>query len=135
MKKLLVLLIGLLLFTCSSSDDSLDNYQEAMPIETVNLPEEFILNQEYEIVVTYLRPTACHAFNDIFYQKHLNETTIYVIGTVFINNGNCTALNTELEASFNFKATQTGASIFKFWQGEDDNGEEIYLTVEVPVVE
>ena len=28
-----------------------------------------------------------------------------------------------------------GSYIFKFWQGTDDNGEDLYLTVEVPVVE
>ena len=135
MKKLLVLLIGLTIFSCNSADDSLDDYQEAMPIESVTLPQEFIVNEEYDITLTYLRPTTCHAFNDILYQKLNNERTIHVIGTVFQNNGNCTELNTELEASFNFKPTLAGTYTFKFWQGIDDNEEDIYLIEEITVVD
>ncbi|MEJ6791665.1 MAG: hypothetical protein QNK89_02720 [Lacinutrix sp.] len=135
MKKLLVLLISLTILSCSTNDDSLETYQEAMPVESVTLPEEFIVNEDYEVTLTYLRPTTCHAFNDILLQKHNNQGNVYVIGTVFQSNGDCTELNSELEVSFNFKATQIGTYTFKFWQGENDNGEEIYSTVEVPVVE
>jgi hypothetical protein len=31
-------------------------------------------------------------------------------------------------------ALQVSPYIFRFWQGEDDNGDPIYLTIEVPVV-
>ena len=134
MKKALILLVGLILFSCSSNDDSLYNYQDPMPIELVDLPEEFILNEEYEITITYLKPTTCHVFNDILYQEDNNISTVIVIGTVFHNNGNCTDLNTEFEANFNFTANNIGSHIFKFWKGLDDNGEDIYLIVEVPVV-
>ena len=135
MKKVLIILIGLVTFSCSLSDDSLSSYQEAMPIESAVLPDEFIVDEIYEITITYLRPTTCHAFHDILYQKNINERIIYVIGTVFQNNGNCTELNAELEASFSFKPTEVGSYVFKFWEGKDDNGEDIYLTVEVPVVD
>ncbi|WP_452225525.1 hypothetical protein [Lacinutrix chionoecetis] len=135
MKKLLILIIGLVTFSCSLSDDSPTDYQELLPVEEAVLPEEFVLNETYEITLVYLRPTTCHAFSDIYYLKENNERTVAVISTVFQSNGNCTALGTELEATFNFKATQTGSYVFKFWQGEDDNGEDTYLTVEVPVVE
>ena len=135
MKKILILLIGLVLFSCSSSDDSVESYQEAMPLQTVTLPDEFVIGETYEITVTYLRPTTCHAFNDIVYQRQNNQRVIHVIGTVFINNGNCTELNTELEANFNFKETIAGTYILKFWQGKDDNGDDIYLSEEITVVE
>ncbi|WP_055436290.1 hypothetical protein [Lacinutrix algicola] len=135
MKKILILLIGFATFSCSVSDDSLVTYQDPMPIETAVLPDAFVLDEIYEINLTYLRPTTCHAFNDIIYKKHNNERTVVIIGTVFQSNGNCTDLGTELEASFNFKATEEGSYIFKFWQGKDDNEEDIYLTIEVPVLE
>lgn len=134
MKKLLILLIGLLISSCSTSDDSLVTYQDPMPIETVNIPDEFILDETYEITLNYIRPTTCHAFNGILYKKYNNERTVVVIGTVFQSNGNCTELETELEASFNFKPTETGSYIFKFWQGKDENDEDIYLIIEVPVL-
>jgi hypothetical protein len=135
MKKLLILLVTLTVFSCSLDDDSLENYQDPMPIETALLPDEFTVGETYEITLTYLRPTTCHAFSGIYYQKHNNERTVVVIGTVFQSNGNCTDLNSELEATFNFKATEAGSYIFKFWQGEDENGEDNYIIIEVPAVE
>ena len=136
MKKHLVLLIGLVVFSCSLDNDSSTNtYQDPMPIETVTLPEEFVKNETYEIIITYLRPTTSHAFNNIFHQKNNNESTVVVLGTVFQSNGNCTNIGTELEASFNFTATQRGTYVFKFWQGENENAEDQYLTIEVPVIE
>jgi hypothetical protein len=40
-----------------------------------------------------------------------------------------------VDATFNFIVTSNGTYIFKFWQGEDDNGNDLYYIVEVPVVE
>ena len=54
---------------------------------------------------------------------------------MFVSDENCAAADTQLQATFNFEATETGTYIFKFWQGQDDYGEDSYLTVEVPVLE
>jgi len=141
MKKLLILVIGLIIFSCSPSDESaIDSYQEAMPIESATIPQELSIGETYEITVTYLRPTTCHAFSDILYQKHDNVRTVVVIGTVFASNGNCTDLNTELEASFDFTPTELGTYIFKLWQGEATNTqgantEDQYINIEVQVIE
>ena len=135
MKKILVLLLTLVVFSCSTSNDDSLTFQELLPVDNVILPTEFQLNETYEIDLTYIRPTTCHAFNDIYYLKHDNERTVAIISTYFGSNGDCTELTTELEATFEFKATQTGSYIFKFWQGENENGEDEYLTIEVPVVE
>ena len=37
------------------------------------------------------------------------------------------------EVTFNFMVTGNGSYIFKFWQGEYANGDDQYLTIEVPV--
>jgi len=136
MKKIIIcLIIAATTFSCSLPDDSSSaDTQELLPIENVDLPDEFTLGETYEISVTYLRPTTCHAFNDIYYLKQGNERTIAVISTVFNSNGSCSVLtNTELGATFDFEALTEGSYIFKFWKGKDEAGEDIYLTVEVPV--
>jgi hypothetical protein len=53
--------------------------------------------------------------------------------TVWDNVVNCVDLQSIEEKTFTVKATQLENYIFKFWQGVDDSGEDIYLTVEVPV--
>ncbi len=135
MKKIIVLLIVAVLSSCNNDDASLNDYQELLPVESAMVPDEFELGQTYEITIFYMRPSTCHAFNDIYYRKHQNERTVAVVSTVFQSNGNCTNLeDTELEASFDFKATESGSYIFKFWKGKDEEGEDTYITVEVPVI-
>lgn len=122
-------------FSCSLTSESTPvDTQELLPIEDITIPEEFVLGETYEIAVTYLRPTTCHAFNDIYYLKQGNERTIAVVSTVFSSNGNCETLNdTILGATFDFEAEESGSYIFKFWKGKDAEGQDTYLTVEVPV--
>ena len=80
-----------------------------------------------------MRPNSCHAFNDFYYVKDNNERTVAIMSTVLDNNQNCLELNDEQQRTFTLEATQTENYVFKFWQGEDDSGNDTYLIIEVPV--
>ncbi len=136
MKKLLALSLVLMFITsCSLNDDNDANYSfEVLPVESVEIPAEFTLGETYPIKVKYLKPTSCHVFKEFYYSKNLNERTVAPITLVY-ENDNCQTLeNTLEEATFNFIVTGNGSYVFKFWQGEDEAGEDQYLTIEVPVV-
>ena len=136
MKKILIYGFTILLFFSCSIDDDSNNYSlEILPVESVDIPDEFELGQTYPITVHYFRPTTCHAFREFYYVKENNIRTVAPINYVFEEDNNCTDLENDLvEATFNFIVTSNGSYIFKFWQGEDTNGEDQYLTIEVPVV-
>ncbi|MBD0831347.1 hypothetical protein [Aestuariibaculum sediminum] len=136
MKKLLLLSLSLLLFiSCDTDNDEYNYYFEILPVESVDIPEEFVLGETYPITVSYNKPTSCYVFRNLYYAKDNNERTVAPIMTVYENN-NCETLEDFTEdATFNFIVTSNGSYIFKFWQGEDENGDDIYLTYEVPVVE
>ncbi len=138
MKKLFFICITILTFwSCSVDDDSNNvNYNfEFIPIEDVVIPEEFVLDSVYQIEVTYYRPSNCHSFHDFYYVAEENERTVAVINLVN-DDSDCEPLEDELvEKSFDFKAVYDQTYIFKFWQGEEDNGEDIFLTYEIPVVD
>lgn len=121
--------------SCSLNDDNDANYSfEVLPVESVEIPAEFTLGETYPIKVKYLKPTSCHVFKEFYYSKNLNERTVAPITLVY-ENDNCQTLeNTLEEATFNFIVTGNGSYVFKFWQGEDEAGEDQYLTIEVPVV-
>ncbi|XMO87844.1 hypothetical protein AAFN75_06030 [Algibacter sp. AS12] len=136
MKKLLVLCLTLILCASCSIDDDGTRYSfEILPVESVDIPDEFELGEIYPITVTYLNPSSCHSFKEFYYLKENNERTVAPITYVFDENNCETFENEEVEATFNFKVTGNGSYIFKFWQGEDADGETQYLTIEVPVVE
>ena len=124
------------LLSCSLNDDTTDDfYYEILPIESVDIPEEFTLGETYEMHLSYLRPSTCYAFNDFYYKSELNQRTVAVINTVYPNS-DCQTLDNEIvEVSFNFMVNNNGTYVFKFWQGEDENGNDMYYIVEVPVVE
>ena len=136
MKRFIVLCLTLVLFSSCSIDDDGTTYSfDVLPVESVDIPDEFTLGETYPITVSYLRPSTCHAFKEFYYVKENNERTVAPITYVFDRN-NCETLENELvEATFNFIVTSNGSYIFKFWQGEDNEGEAQYLTIEVPVVD
>ena len=135
MKRLVVFCLTLMLFaSCSFDDDSTSFSFEVLPVESVDIPDEFELGETYPITVSYLRPSTCHGFKEFYYLKENNERTVAPITYVFDNN-DCETLEDNLvEATFNFIVTSNGSYIFKFWQGEDTDGETQYLIIEVPVI-
>lgn len=137
MKRLFAsILIILITFSCNISDDSTNVYYEFVPIVSVDMSDELILNEIYEVNVVYERPTDCHLFHNIYYNPESTfERTVAIISSVY-DNGNCESIDdSTFEVSFNFKPTNTGTYIFQFWQGENENGEGEFLTLEVTVTE
>lgn len=135
MKKLIALSFILLLFTACSVDDNSNYSFEVLPVESVTIPDAFTLGETYPITISYFRPSTCHSFRELYYTKDDNQRTVAPI-TIAIEDKNCQTLEDELtETTFNFVVTSKGSYIFKFWQGEDENGEDQYLTIEVPVTE
>ena len=134
MKK--IVLLTLFLFTlvgCSIDDDQPNYSYEVLPIDSYTLPQSFTLGQTYEIKLKYIKPSNCHSFQGIYYDKELNIRTIGIQTTV-LESTDCKPLTTEpIEVSFNFYVTNTGSYIFKFYKGEDANGENIFEEVEIPV--
>ena len=136
MKKYLVILIVVFvsLSSCSVDDDSPSFYFEIIPIESVEMPEEFVFGQTHEIFMDYIRPTNCHTFNNFLYEIDGQERTVGIINTVYPDDICEEDLET-VTVSFIFKVNGLDTYIFKFYQGEDEEGVDQYLIIEVPVVE
>lgn len=134
MKRLILLCAVMLSLASCSIDDDNNFYNEILPIESVDIPEEFVLGKVYPITVTYKRPAGCYMFFDFYYTRDLNQRTVAVINSVYPNKNCGIAEEAEVEATFNFKVTGNGTYVFKFWQGKDDSGTDLYYIVEVPVV-
>jgi hypothetical protein len=136
MKKYLVV-IGFIIATftsCSIDDNRQSFYLEVLPIQSVELPEEFIFGETHEIFMDYIRPSTCHVFNDFLYQINGQERTVGILNTVYLDD-DCQDDLELVTVSFDFNVTSTETYVFKFYQGEDADGVDQYLIIEVPVVE
>lgn len=118
--------------SCSDNDGSTYHY-ELLPIEDAIVPEEFEYGKIYVISVKYIQPDDCYIYNEVLYEYNHDERKIAVISTV-LDDKICNPTETEDEMSFKVHALQSNTYIFKFWQGDDEGGNPIYLIKEVPVV-
>ena len=137
-KHFLVFALFLSLFTSCSFDDvgEYNYYLEILPIETVDIPQEFVQGETYEISMTYIRPNPCYEFNDFIYEIDGNQRTVAIVNTVYYSGGsNCVEEEEEITVSFNFNVLSQDTYVFKFFQGTDAQGADQYYIVEVPVVE
>lgn len=136
MKKLVIFCALLCsLASCTLGDNTQPNYSfEVLPIDSVDIPDQFTLGETYEITVHYTKPSSCYVFHDFYYVSELNQRTVAVINTVYTDQA-CTQATEPADATFNFMVNSNGTYVFKFWQGTDDNGTDLYYIVEVPVVE
>ncbi len=124
----------ILLLTVSCSDDDYSSYHyELLPVEEAIVPDEFVHGQIYFITVKYILPDECYVYNDVLYEYDFDARNIAVISTV-IDDDNCEILDREEELTIRVEALQVEPYIFRFWQGDDENGDPIYLEIVVPVV-
>lgn len=135
MKKIVLFLVLITsIMGCSLNDPDTYSYQ-ILPVESYTIPDSFTLGETYEITLKYQKPTSCHLFQSIYYEKELN-TRIVAIQTALKDNQTCSQVLPPLsEVTFNFYVTNTGSYIFKFYKGQDIDGEDVFEEVEIPVVE
>jgi len=137
MRKKLILLAVVMAFInngCSIEDDDVNFYFTALEIVDAELPESFDYNQTYEILVNYIKPDSCTNYEGFDVVKDsLTVRNIVAIGSVRTDTDNCTVESIELTASFNFKVIYTDPYTFKFYTGDNSEGEAQYLEVIVPV--
>ena len=133
MKKIFFAFFVLLLTFSCSDDDSSNYHYELLPVEEAIVPDEFVYGQIYNITVKYIRPDECYVYNDILYEYDFNARNIAVISAV-VDEENCEIIDREEELSIRVQALQTEPYIFRFWQGDDDEGNPIYFEIVVPVV-
>lgn len=135
MKKIIAIFSLLVVLNSCSTGDGVEYQLKLVPIASVDIPTEFTLGQTYPIKVRYNKPTTCYYFNRLYYEKNLNVRTIAVECAEEQSN-NCHDLSgadAVSEYTFDFYVTSNGSYIFKFYQGKDENGQDIFLQYEVPV--
>lgn len=129
----LVIFVTLILSGCSNDDGSNFHFT-ALQITDAEVPESFELNQTYQINVTYALPNGCTAYEGFDVSEE--DTTIrnvVAIGSVRTDIEACTQAIVEGQAFFNFTVIYNEPYTFKFFQGENSDGEAEFLEIIVPV--
>lgn len=136
MKRLFLLFAIIGFFnSCSIDDNNPVRFETAyMPVQSVNIPESFMLGGTYEISMTYTAPNDCYEFNRFLYEVTGNVRTVVIENSVYTSN-ECNNISEIVQVSFDLVVTSNETYVFHFWQGRDNEGQDQYYVVEVPVVE
>lgn len=132
-KRIIFVIFAVIFFVSCSDDDGSDYHYELLAAEDVLVPEEFVFGQVYDLTVKYIAPDNCYINSDILYEYDQDARNIAVISLV-VEDYDCDVLDLEQVLTFKVHALQSNPYTFRFWQGDDENGEPIYLIVEVPVI-
>lgn len=134
MKKIAALIgIFLLTISCSTDTNEPNIRYELVPVQNVIIGDELYFGEENIITVEYVKPSTCHGFNGFLYEKEDFTRTIGVQNYV-VENSDCQITTEVIDKDFIFQPTSTGTYTFKFWQGKDANGDNIFLEIQRDVV-
>ncbi|AWI24985.1 hypothetical protein [Flavobacterium pallidum] len=135
MKRLALILLAIfVLNSCSPNDDMPSYHLEVLPVESFTVPASFDMNQNYQIKVKYKRPSDCHFYQGIYYEKS-GQTRTFGVQTTVLEADYCKALEEDpIEVTFDFLCTPGNQYYtFRFYKGEDENGNDLFEEVTIPV--
>ena len=136
----MLFLIVLAATSCSTDGDQPEVQYELVPIITCEMPYYFTAGETYELRMIFKMPTTCHTYKGIYFEGEGNTKTL-AIQTVVAQRNDCqpieqigTASPETESAKYNFTPSGPGSTyIFKIWTGKNEQGENTYYEVEVPV--
>ena len=133
MKKFLLIVITCLSLGSCSSDDPAMYRLEILPVESYIVPQSFVFRDTYVIKLNYKRPTTCHALHGIYFRAIENSRTIGIQSTFSLQDYCQDYTGEAFETSFDFYVNSMETYIFRFYKGKDENNNDIYESVEIPV--
>ncbi|GAA0872809.1 hypothetical protein GCM10009117_19560 [Gangjinia marincola] len=134
-KNVVAILFMVFVASCSL-DDGDDFVFDVAPTISVDLPDSLQKGQTYQFKVIYERESTCQAGYGFNYSTDGNERFISVLTQTQVGATNCVENDTLtgiISLNFIVDGTIDDFYVFNFWQGEDEDGEQEYLSIEVPV--
>ena len=132
MKKIVLLLIGIVVLSSCLNNDEPNYKYEFLKIDSAETPDSFTFGEKDTIKIKYTLLNDCYSFNHLYYQPE--DTTRVVAVTALVTlDGACAEVIKQEEYSFVVEANQKEDYIFKFFKGKDANDVSIFDEVIIPV--
>lgn len=135
---ILIFLFSVFLFSCSLDNDDVYSYYktELVPIDQIDFPDSFNYEAEYTIPFKYSLPNGCYYYDNLYYTTQGATRTIAIQVSVDASpDVVCTEAVVQEEDEFFLTVSQTEDYTFKIWKGVDDDGQDVYDEIIVPVLE
>ena len=130
-RKLLLVFTSIILLSCSNNEPINFEYT-FVPITEIIAPVSFTFGETDTLKLKYTLPNGCYHFNDVYYE-YKDSTRIVAIRASKELEAYCTGALIMKEYDLLVTAKQEEDYLFKFWKGTDNNDENIFEEVIVPV--
>ncbi|MDO5510583.1 MAG: hypothetical protein Q4F57_07795 [Weeksellaceae bacterium] len=131
---LATLLMGVIfiLSSCNKQDDEWSNYSYvALKIDSISMPDSAQLGSAVAIRPYYQRMENCEQFYGFDYQRSDFERTVLAVG---LRNSVVQCGDTLTQQSqFTFQPLETGTYNFRFWNGRDAEGDNMFVNEEIVI--
>ncbi len=130
-KILMLCLLVTAVVSCSLDDDGGTNFvYKLTPITAVEMPDTVVRGQNYDIKVSFERPSECYLFSGFNFTKNNNERVVGAVSTVIGDRDSCVpydSVHIQTE-TLKFMVVRSDYYVFKFWKGVDSIGQPEYIT-------
>ena len=124
------------LASCSIDDDGANFYYAPLEIVNAQVPDTFEYGKVYTIKVDLLRPDDCTLSDSFDVRRSATDSTnirtVSAIGIV-LEKDECQEVAEEITDSFQFEVIYNDPYVFRFYSGNNENGDPEFIEVEVPV--
>lgn len=139
MKKIIFVLLTFVfvLNSCSVDDNEPNIHYVVLPVSSYSAPDSFAFGETYPIDLYYKRPTTCHFYEGIYFER-VDATRIIGIQCGVRELSGCETLDPEttdsIKVSMDFIVIYHEPYTFKFYKGTNEQGEDIFEEKIIPVV-
>jgi len=134
MKRFILYFLLLVTIVSCNVDDDASNFElETLPVKEADVPSSFEFGNLEYVTIKYDLPNGCHSFYNLFYQYE-GTSRIVAVNSLVNDREACTEALIEQEYTFQVNVSQREDYTFRFWKGQDENGENIFEDIVVPVI-
>jgi len=124
--------ISLFVVSCLEDEPTVDVTYKYKAIDSVQVGEIHPPRQVTEIKTYFTRNKSCEDFFNYEYHILGNERTVSVIFSEF-EDGSCEEISEPSYSVLQFKPEDSGVYTFRFWNGSDENGQDIFIIKEIEI--
>lgn len=119
-------LCGIFVSSCLENERVDEVYYQLRPIDSIDIGAINNVNEVTEIKTYYTRTSSCEEFFDWDYFAWDFNRNVAIV-TAKIENDSCTAVSEREYSTLLFRPIKSGEYNFKFWKGDDQDGNPVYI--------
>jgi len=127
-----LILISLSVVSCLDDEPTVEVVYKYKAVDSVQIGEIHPSRQVTEIRTYFTRTNSCENFFNYEYHILGNERSVSAIFSEF-EDASCEEISEPSYSVLQFKPENSGIYTFRFWNGLDENGQDVFIIKEIEI--